>query len=120
MLAWTDAPGHGLGGSTPAWVNNLDLSIELDGQIYYGNNFGADGLSAPGGTPDAKNNTEGLFLGPLDEGTYTLTVTAAQISGDGVPSFGSSTDQDFALVIYLGEAQPDQPRYKYIFPLFFR
>ena len=27
MLAWTDAKGHGLGGSTPAWVNDLDLSV---------------------------------------------------------------------------------------------
>lgn len=27
MLVWTDAPGHGQGGSAPAWVNDLDLSI---------------------------------------------------------------------------------------------
>jgi hypothetical protein len=116
MLVWTDAPGHGLGGDTPAWVNDLDLSIDINDQTYYGNNFGDDGLSIAGGTPDDRNNTEGIFLSGLSEGTYTLTVTAAQINGDGVPGFGDSTDQDFALVIYYqGESV-----YQYIFPLFFR
>jgi serine protease AprX len=120
MLAWTDAPGHGLGGNTPAWVNDLDLSIEIDGQTYYGNNFGPDGFSLPGGTPDGMNNTEGIFLDALPEGTYTLTVTAVNISGDGVPSLAGDTDQDFALVIYIPDNPPEEPRYQYIFPIFFR
>ena len=119
MLAWTDAPGHGNDGNAPAWVNDLDLSIEIDGQIYYGNNFGAGGLSTPGGSPDFRNNTEGLFLGSLPEGTYTLKVTAFNISGDGVPGNEDVTDQDFALVIYF-EEQVEKPLYEYIFPLFFR
>lgn len=120
MLVWTDAPGHGQGGSTPAWVNDLDLSVVIDGQTYYGNNFGEDGLSFPGGTPDPKNNTEGIFLGPLPEGTYTLTVTAASISGDGVPGNEDVADQDFALVVYYGGEQIERPIYRYIFVLFFR
>lgn len=120
MLVWTDAPGHGLGGSTPAWVNDLDLSMEINGQTYYGNNFGEGGLSVPGGTPDSKNNTEGLFLGSLPEGTYTLTVTAANISGDGVPGNEDVTDQDFALVVYYDGEQIEQPIYRHIFIPFFR
>jgi hypothetical protein len=32
MLAWTDAPGHGLGGSTPAWNNDLDLRVSANGR----------------------------------------------------------------------------------------
>jgi hypothetical protein len=120
MLAWTDAPGHGQGGSAPAWVNNLDLSVEIEGQTFYGNNFGEDGFSIPGGMTDGKNNTEGLFLGSLAEGTYTLTVIAANISGDGVPGNEDLTDQDFALVIYYGDEQIEKPIYNYIFVLFFR
>lgn len=119
MLVWTDAPGHGLGGNTPAWVNDLDLSIEVDGQTYYGNNFGTNGLSIPGGTPDGKNNTEGIFLGALAEGSYPITVTAANISGDGVPSNLGNLDQDFALVIYL-DGELGELSYEYIFPIFYR
>jgi hypothetical protein len=101
MLVWTDAPGHGLGGATPAWVNDLELSISINGQTYYGNNFGGEGLSIIGGSPDEKNNTEGIFLSDLSPGIATLTITAANISGDGVPNQGDQTDQDFALVVYL-------------------
>jgi hypothetical protein len=104
MLVWTDAPGHGSGGDTPAWVNDLDLSLNINGQTYYGNNFGADGNSTPNGTPDYMNNTEGIFLPPSLKGESTITVTAANISGDGVPNFGDATDQDFALVIYFASA----------------
>ena len=101
MLVWTDAPGHGLGGETPAWVNDLDLSVSINGQTYYGNNFGGDGLSVTDGYPDEKNNTEGIFLSDLSATTVTLTVTGANIGGDGVPNEGDDTDQDFALVLYL-------------------
>jgi serine protease AprX len=120
MLVWTDAPGHGLGGATPAWVNDLDLSIEIGGQTYYGNNFGPDGFTVPGGTRDDMNNTEGIFLDALAEGIYTLKVTAVNISGDGVPSLAGVTDQDFALVIYIPDSPREETRYEYIFPIFFR
>ncbi len=149
MLVWTDAPGHGKGGDTPAWVNDLDLSISIAGQTYYGNNFGGDEYSIPGGTPDRMNNTEGIFLRALPAGEYTFTVTAANISGDGVPNIGGETDQDFALVIYYSQGpviEPPTPtltateipsptptdtptptptetaqkKYQYIFPLFYK
>ncbi len=110
MLVWTDAPGHGLGGTTPAWNNDLDLSISDGTNTYYGNNFGPDGLSISGGTTDFMNNTEGIFMPPLTPGTYTITVTAANITSDGVPNTGDATDQDFALVYYLAS-------FKSIFPL---
>ncbi len=117
MLAWTDAPGHGAGGDASAWVNDLDLSISFGGQTYYGNQFGPEGTSIPGGSPDAQNNTEGLFLANLPPSELTFTVTAANISGDGVPNFGDSTDQDFALVIYAIDIEIE---YNYIFPIFYR
>ncbi len=120
MLVWTDAPGHGLGGDTLAWVNDLDLSVAVAGQTYSGNFFGPDGLSVAGGPPDGRNNTEGVFLSTLPSGTYTITVTAANISGDGVPGNGLAVDQDFALVVYYGRQVHYDFIYEYVFPLFFR
>ncbi|HKP12105.1 MAG TPA: S8 family serine peptidase, partial [Blastocatellia bacterium] len=35
-LAWTDAPGFS--GAAP-WVNDLDLEVTINGQVYRGNNF---------------------------------------------------------------------------------
>jgi hypothetical protein len=116
MLVWTDAPGQGLGGSTPAWNNDLDLSFNDGSQTYYGNQFGADGLSIAGGTADFMNNTEGIFLSNLAPGTYTLTVTAANLASDGVPGNRFSADQDFALVTYIAY---DTLIYETIFTIFF-
>ncbi len=116
MLVWTDAPGHGLGGTTPAWVNDLDLSITFNGQTYYGNNFGSDGFSVPGGTPDRMNNTEGIFLQNANSESISINVTAANIAGDGIPNQGDGTDQDFALAVYYSLAGKT---YKYILPLIY-
>jgi hypothetical protein len=100
MLAWTDAPGHGLGGTTPAWNNDLDLLVEVGGNVYRGNSFGLDGLSQPGGAADFRNNTEGVFLHPGTAVSVTVRVIASNIAWDGVPHHGDQTDQDFALVCY--------------------
>lgn len=116
MLVWTDAPGHGLGGSTPAWNNDLDLSFHDSTLTYYGNQFGPDGHSLPGGIADYRNNTEGTFLSNLSPGTYTLTVTAANLTSDGVPGNGIDIDQDFALVTYIAY---DTLIYETIFSIFF-
>jgi serine protease AprX len=107
MLVWTDAPGHGLGGSTPAWNNDLDLVINGGETIYYGNSFAADGWSQSGGTPDYMNNTEGIFLGPTPPEEFAVMVVAANINSDGIPNFGDDTDQDFALVCYNCTTLPD-------------
>ncbi|MFN2227984.1 MAG: S8 family serine peptidase, partial [Anaerolineae bacterium] len=107
MLAWTDAPGHGLGGDTPAWNNDLDLVVEAGGQIYRGNAFGPDGWSVPGGGADGKNNTEGVFLAPGTASQIRVRVVAANLTSDGVPGQGDITDQDFALACYNCRSQPD-------------
>ena len=83
MLVWTDAVGHGLGGSTPAWNNDLDLLVTSGMTMYRGNNFGGNGWSTPAGTADDKNNTEGVFLGPTSPGQVTVTVRAANLNSDG-------------------------------------
>ena len=101
MLVWTDAPGHGLGGSTPAWNNDLDLRVVAGGTTYLGNALDDDGWSSTGGTADAKNNTEAVFLQPAQHGgAVEIEVLAADIDSDGLPNGGDDTDQDFALVCY--------------------
>jgi len=99
MLVWTDAPGHGLGGATPAWNNDLDLVIRAGPAMYRGNVFGPNGWSAAGGLADDRNNTEGVLLPTGTTGTLTIEVVASNIASDGVPGVGDITDQDFALVI---------------------
>lgn len=107
MLVWTDAPGHGLGGSTPAWNNDLDLVVEDGVNTYRGNNFDpSSGYSLAGGTADGRNNTEGVFIGPTAPATYTVRVRASNINSDGVPNTGDATDQDFALVCYNCAQEP--------------
>ena len=102
MLAWTDAPGHGMGGTTPAWVNNLDLVVEASGNTYLGNIIGADGWSATGGSPDDRNNLEGVFLSPAQHGgAVNVTVNASNISADALnPWDPADPSQDFALACY--------------------
>ena len=104
MLAWTDAPGPGTGGTTPAWVNNLDLIVTLGESVYFGNNISAaDGFSEPDGTADAINNLEGVMLSPSQhEGNaINIQILAANLAGDGLdPWIPGAPRQDFALVCY--------------------
>jgi serine protease AprX len=109
MLVWTDAPGHGLGGSTPAWNNDLDLVIEADGVTYPGNSFSADGWSLAGITADGMNNTEGVFLPPATTDEIRILVRASNLGSDGVPGNTHPTDQDFALVVSNAVQAPCEP-----------
>ncbi|MGY6587193.1 MAG: choice-of-anchor J domain-containing protein [Wenzhouxiangella sp.] len=102
MLAWTDFPGHGSGGTTPAWVNDLDLVVEAQGNTFLGNVIGQDGWSTTGGSADIRNNLEGVFLSPAQHGgAVNITVNAAGISGDALnPWNPTDPSQDFALACY--------------------
>src|SRR5205085_9329462 len=70
---------------------------------YKGNVFSGQ-YSKAGGTADAKNNVESVFLPAGLTGDFTVLVTAANINSDGVPNEAPSLDQDFALVIYNATA----------------
>jgi hypothetical protein len=99
-LAWTDAPGPTTGAP---YVNNLDLEVTVGGNTYRGNVFsGAN--SVTGGVADTRNNVESVFIPAGVSGSFTVTVRATNIAGDGVPGNADTTDQDFALVIYNGSA----------------
>jgi hypothetical protein len=102
-LAWSDAPGSTTGAP---WVNNLDLEVTINGQVYKGNVFSAE-TSTEGGVADDRNNVESVFLPAGVSGEFLVSVKAANIAGDGVPGDADTTDQDFALVIY--NANPDPP-----------
>ena len=100
-LAWTDAPGSTAGN---AYVNDLDLAVSVGGQTYKGNVFSGEN-SVAGGTADARDNVEGVYLPAGVSGTYVLTVTAKNIAGNGVPNVNTDpTDQDFALVVFNGSS----------------
>jgi subtilisin-like proprotein convertase family protein len=104
-LAWTDAPGATTGN---AYVNNLDLEVTVNGTLYRGNVFsGAN--SVAGGTADVRNNLESVFLPAGTAGSYTVTVRATNIAGDGVPGNADTSDQDFALVVYNGSSGAPAP-----------
>lgn len=103
MLVWTDAPGHGLGGSTPAWVNDLDLEVHLDGRRYHGNAIGEDGWSSADGQADGKNNMEAIHLSAEQHAgmALELRVKAVNIAADALnPHAPGAPAQDFALVCH--------------------
>lgn len=107
VLTWTDAPGHGLGGSTPAWNNDLDLLVRSGGASYFGNALGADGFSQAGGSADLRNNIEVVVLpGAVAAGGVEIGVVAASLSADALPNRAGATDQDFALTCVNCVAQP--------------
>ncbi|MEO8671282.1 MAG: S8 family serine peptidase [Tahibacter sp.] len=110
VLVYTDAPGHGLGGSTPAWNNDLDLEVTAGSTIYHGNVFAANGFSASGGVADNKNNIESVVLDAATvsaAGSLNVRVVASNLTSDGLPNSGDATDQDFALVCVNCLSQPD-------------
>jgi hypothetical protein len=94
-LAWTDAAGAV--GANPALVNNLDLEVTAGGTLYRGNVM-TSGMSSTGGTADALNVVENVFLPTGTAGPLSLVVRATALPGDGIPGSGDATDQDFALV----------------------
>lgn len=99
VLAWTDAAGHGLGGETPAWNNNLDLEVAVGADSYLGNVLDANGFSITGGSADPANNLEAVMLSGFSGG-FTVNIKATDLNSDGVPGVGGETDQDFALFCY--------------------
>jgi subtilisin family serine protease len=106
MLVWTDAPGHGLGGATPALNNNLDLVVAVKDTDYLGNVFDGNGDSVPGGNADTLNNTEGIFFPAGFVEDFEVRVSATNIAWDAIPDNGIMTDQDFALVCFNCAPKP--------------
>ncbi|MEI2693055.1 MAG: hypothetical protein V9H69_26385 [Anaerolineae bacterium] len=96
VMAYTDAAGAI--GVSPQ-VNNLNLAAVVGANTYLGNRFTGQ-WSITGGSADNANNYEAVFLPTGTSGALQITITAANIAGDGVPNNADPTDQDFALVCY--------------------
>ena len=102
-MAYTDQAG--MIGTSPQ-VNDLNLEVIVNGDTYLGNNFsGPD--SVMGGSADADNNYEAVFLPAGVSGSVEIRVHGFNIAGDGVPNSGDDTDQDFAVVAYNFGQEPD-------------
>jgi hypothetical protein len=99
-LAWTDVPGNTA--AAKELVNNLDLTVVAGANTYKGNVFNG-AFSTNGGAADGTNNVESVFLPAGAATSFTVTVTAVQISADAITNNGSLPEQDFALVIYNAE-----------------
>jgi hypothetical protein len=93
-LAWTDAPGSTTGSAAN---NDLDLTVTVGGVTYKGNVFQGE-YSVSGGSADTLDNVESVFLPAGVSGSFTITVTAANINSIGVPNSANALEQDFALV----------------------
>jgi fibronectin type 3 domain-containing protein len=92
-LAWYDVPAQSSSGKT--LINDLDLTVEINGQTYLGNVFSSTATSGTGGTRDSINTVEQVRLPNPEEGIYTITVKATHIPGDETPN---SFKQGFGLV----------------------
>ncbi len=95
-MVYTDQAGAT--GTSPQ-VNNLDLTVETGGDTYLGNVFTAN-FSTTGGSADVFNNYEAVFFDAGTASDLTITVSAFNIAGDGIPNIGDDTDQDFAIVCF--------------------
>lgn len=76
-------------------VNNLDLSVSDGTNTYKGNVFAAN-QSTTGGTADTLNNVEQARFVTPTAGTYTITVGATSVPGNGRPY---TNRQGYALVV---------------------
>lgn len=89
-LVWSDVEGTPMS-SVPDLVNNLNLTvIAPDGATVYKGNVFSEGWAVTGGSPDAVNNIENVYVEFPTPGTWTVN-----ISGANVPQ----GPQPFALVV---------------------
>jgi hypothetical protein len=93
-LVWVDPEASP--GVATTLVNNLNLSVNDGASTYLGNVFNASGVSQTGGSADAVNNVEQVRLTAPVAGSYTLTVAAPAVPGNGRPY---TNRQGYALVV---------------------
>jgi hypothetical protein len=104
VLVWHDTAGAA--NANPTLVNDLDLIVTApNSNIYYGNYF-SGGQSAPGGSPDRRNNVEVVLLNTPPTGTYNIRVRAYNV-GTGSPQPYAITIAGRSLTLGVHEAYTD-------------
>jgi len=93
-LSWTDPEASGL--AATMLINNLDLEVVDPSSNVYRGNVLAGGQSVTGGTADALNTVEVVFLKTPAAGTWTLRVKGTSVPGTPVEPY--STRQGYGLV----------------------
>ena len=106
-LVWYDLAGPT--GSAVTLVNDLNLSVNTGANNFLANNFTAEN-STTGGSADTINTVEQVRFATPTAGSYTITVDANNIPGNGTIN---SDKQGFALVVSgnlaSGNAVPSNP-----------
>jgi Subtilase family/Immune inhibitor A-like, MAM domain len=93
-LAWTDPEASGL--AAAMLINNLDLEVVDPANVVYSGNVLSGGQSVTGGSADALNTIEVVFLKTPAAGTWKLRVKGTAVPGAPVEPY--STRQGYALV----------------------
>ena len=95
-LVWSDYPSTT--SASVNLVNNLNLTVSGPGGVLFRGNVFSGGWSVTGGTADARNNVENVYIqSPTAGASYTVTVTGANVP---------QGPQPYALVVSGAEAAP--------------
>jgi hypothetical protein len=97
VLCWSDYPGAQ--SANPAIVNNLDLEVEAPGGSVYRGNYFSSGWSQPGGTADAINVEEVVWIQTPATGTWTVRVIGTNVPQAPQPFAITITGEN---VVYTG------------------
>jgi len=86
----------------PHRINDLDLTVSGPSVFYYGNqgltNSLSTNYSSPGGSKDALNTVENVFIQNPPKGIYVVSVRAASLVQDGHTET-PGVDADFGMVV---------------------
>jgi serine protease AprX len=97
-LVWTDFASTETAAAN--LVNNLNLTVTGPGGVSYKGNVFSGGWSQTGGTADAVNNVENVYVQSATAGTWTVTVNGANVPNG---------PQPFAIVVRGAVVAPPPP-----------
>ena len=106
-LAWTDPPPATVTGN--AFVNDLDLEVNVGGRTYRGNWLADGHVASPAVSPTSATTSRTWCCPRARTGRMSVKVVAKSLGGDGVPGNATPLDQDFALVVSNAQEQVSSP-----------